>query len=188
MYTEAPQYSRQQSYNDSKEPDLNSPQPDEPAAVDELPSDQTSVQLEDDVPTAQQFDQEEEQGDEEANENMAEVAAQPAEPPAEAPVADLPSQGDKAAATLSKELRKLQAESAVLQEHSRRLQEKAAFMQQQRMSADQVTLLGSMHELHRCSLSRHPCLCWISTWQMSAKQAEAMSSRCLVYALAYAAR
>jgi exonuclease VII large subunit len=51
---------------------------------------------------------------------------------------DAPTQADRTAATLSKELRKLQAESAVLQEHSRRLQEKAAVMQQQRTSVDQV--------------------------------------------------
>ncbi len=51
---------------------------------------------------------------------------------------DAPTQADRTAATLSKELRKLQAESAVLQEHSRRLQEKAAVIQQQRTSVDQV--------------------------------------------------
>ena len=49
---------------------------------------------------------------------------------------------DRAAANLSKELRKLQAESAVLQEHSRRLQEKAAVIQQQRTSSDQVRRLS----------------------------------------------
>ena len=46
-------------------------------------------------------------------------------------------QRKKNAAALSKELRKLQAETTVLQEHSRRLQEKAAVIQQQR-AADQV--------------------------------------------------
>jgi len=51
---------------------------------------------------------------------------------------DAPTQADRTAATLSKELRKLQAESAVLQEHSRRVQEKAAVIQQQRTSVDQV--------------------------------------------------
>lgn len=50
----------------------------------------------------------------------------------------MPGPSDKAAASLSKALRKLQAESSVLQEHSRRLQEKAAVIQQQRASADQV--------------------------------------------------
>lgn len=49
-----------------------------------------------------------------------------------------PGPSDKAAANLSKALKKLQVESAVLQEHSRRLQEKAAVIQQQRASADQV--------------------------------------------------
>lgn len=55
----------------------------------------------------------------------------------------LPGASDKTAANLSKALRKLQAESAVLQEHSRRLQEKAAVIQQQRASADQVHILHS---------------------------------------------
>ena len=50
----------------------------------------------------------------------------------------MPNPSDRAAATLSKELRKLQAESAVFQEHSHRLQEKASVVQQQRASADQV--------------------------------------------------
>lgn len=50
----------------------------------------------------------------------------------------MPGPSDKTAAGLSKALRKLQAESAVLQEHSRRLQEKATVIQQQRASADQV--------------------------------------------------
>ena len=50
----------------------------------------------------------------------------------------MPGPSDKTAANLSKALRKMQAESAVLQEHSRRLQEKAVAIQQQRASADQV--------------------------------------------------
>lgn len=59
---------------------------------------------------------------------------------AEAPETKHPSghaQKDRSAALLSKELRKLQAETTVLQEHSRRLQEKAAVIQQQR-AADQA--------------------------------------------------
>ncbi|KAL3148466.1 hypothetical protein ABBQ38_013911 [Trebouxia sp. C0009 RCD-2024] len=58
--------------------------------------------------------------------------------PAAGDAGSMPNASDRAAATLSKELRKLQAESAVLQEHSRRLQEKAAVVQQQRASADQA--------------------------------------------------
>lgn len=60
-----------------------------------------------------------------------------------------PGPSDKTAAGLSKALRKLQAESAVLQEHSRRLQEKATVIQQQRASADQV---------HRGSVQQLKCL------------------------------
>lgn len=70
---------------------------------------------------------------------------------------DTPSQDDKAAATLSKELRKLQAESAVLQEHSRRLQEKAAEIQQKRTSIDQVGSRGHLHQfahLHGACMNR----------------------------------
>ena len=52
-------------------------------------------------------------------------------------------QRKKNAAALSKELRKLQAETTVLQEHSRRLQEKAAVIQQQR-AADQAGFLANI--------------------------------------------
>ena len=66
-------------------------------------------------------------------------------------------QKDRTAATLSKELRKLQAETSVLQEHSRRLQEKAAVIQQQR-AADQAGLCCAMqrtsHTLHLHCTSR----------------------------------
>ena len=73
-------------------------------------------------------------------------------------------QKDRTAATLSKELRKLQAETTVLQEHSRRLQEKAAVIQQQR-TADQASLCCCLvqrksHTLHlyctSMSLVVHP--------------------------------
>lgn len=69
-------------------------------------------------------------------------------------VGSMPNASDRAAATLSKELRKLQAESAVLQEHSRRLQEKAAVVQQQRASADQVCG-NNTQQIIRSNVARH---------------------------------
>lgn len=79
----------------------------------------------------------------------------------------MPDPSDKTAASLSKALRKMQAESAVLQEHSRRLQEKAAMIQQQRASADQVCSRvynvpchGPLYQLHfDCGLSFWLFLC-----------------------------
>lgn len=76
--------------------------------------------------------------EQEATSRVSEEYPEPLVNPAAGGVERMPDPSDRAAANLSKELRKLQAESAVLQEHSRRLQEKAAVVQQQRASADQV--------------------------------------------------
>ena len=146
----------QQSTDEYEGQAFGMPQADEQQSTEEQPTEQTATQLEDDVSTAHQLEQEEEPED--AREDMAAPAAQPADPQAEVSVADIPSQGDKAAATLSKELRKLQAESAVLQEHSRRLQEKAALMQQQRMSADQVTVVGCIYCTYAAGHGMLACL------------------------------
>lgn len=95
--------------------------------------------------TAQEWTEQEPSGHEESpalqqqqSATQEEIAEQLPGPPA-VKQTSRQEQQDRSAATLSKELRKLQAETTVLQAHSKRLQEKAATIQQQR-AADQASV------------------------------------------------